>query len=136
MGWTIIQLKPLTTRDGSNWERKLKTAEVWTSLEIYLKVLNGKKDLNGCAYTKGATSHSHLNSASSILNEKGEQKCWKFQWFLNNTIFRKNSVNHHHLNVCHLKLVDLYIMIINVFGVWKFLTKKVLLQKLENWWDY
>ena len=67
------------SNDGSNWEQKLKIGQVWTSLEIYLKVLNGKKVLKGCAYTKGATSHSHLSSTSSILNEKGERKFQKFQ---------------------------------------------------------
>ena len=39
----------IRTRDGSNLYWKLKTGEVWKSLEIYLKVLNGKKELKGCA---------------------------------------------------------------------------------------
>ena len=55
------------SNDGSNWEQKLKIGQ------------NGKKVLKGCAYTKGATSHSHLSSTSSILNAKGERKFQKFQ---------------------------------------------------------
>ena len=51
-------------------------------------------------------------------------------------ISRKKNVNHHHLTVCDLQLVDVYIIKIDAFGVWKVLTKIILLEKLENWCEY
>ena len=51
---------------------------------------------------------------------------------LNRKIFGKNNVSHHHLNVYDLQLVGLYIIRINVFGVWKILTKKDPTRKTEK----
>ena len=43
---------------------------------------------------------------------------------MSNNICWKNNANHHHLDVCDLQVVDLYIIRINVFGAWKILAKK------------
>ena len=137
VGWTVIQMKPLALRDGSNRKQKLKTGKVWKSSEMYLKVLTGRKELKVCTSMKDVTSHSHLGGHFSNLGRERRQKMLKnFQQSLNNKIFRKKNVNHHHLNVYDLQLVDLYIIRINAFGVWKVLTKAILLEKLENWCKY
>ena len=71
---------------------------------------------------------------SVISEEKGERKCKKKKKNSNDLgaiRFEKNA-NHHHLSVCDLQLEYIYIIKINLLGVWKVLTKKVLLEKLEK----
>ena len=121
-------MKPLALRAGSNRKQKLKTGKVWKSSEMYLKVLTGRKELKVCTDgkkvctdvkdRKDVTSHSYLGGHFSNLGRERRQKMLKnFQQSLNNKIFRKKNVNHHHLNVYDLQLVDLYIIRINAFGV-------------------
>ena len=125
LGWIVIQFKPLTLRNRSNWKRKLEIfGQVW-------KCVDWEKGVKVCTPMNNVAWHSHLRCHfSNLERERRKKMLEKLQRALGNTICRKKNVNHHHLNVCNLQLVDLYIIKINAFGVWKVLTKK---SYLESW---
>ena len=121
------------TISNKRWKQLgLKTKD-WRGLEKFRNLFESTEweiGAEGVRLNERCYLTLSLSSAWSILNEKGERKCRKFEWSLSKTIFRKSIVNYYHLNVCDLKLVHLYIIITNVFGVWKFLIKK---SYSKNW---
>ena len=103
-------------RNGSNWKQNLKIGKVWTSLEMYLKAMTGRKELKGCTSMKDVTSHYHLNGHFSNLGRERRKKMLKKLEQSPSKICRKKNVNHHHLTVGKLQFVDLYIIRIDPFG--------------------
>ena len=65
----------ISTGRWKQLETKTKVGKVWTSSEMHLKALTGRKRLRGCTSMKDVTSHSHL-SCHTISEGKG-RKCWK-----------------------------------------------------------
>ena len=86
---------------------------------------------------KDVTSHSHLSRHFSFLRRERRKK------MLKKTSAIPGQQNLHE-NKCQssspkrfdLQMVTLYVIIINTFGVLKALTKKIVLEKLENWCEY
>ena len=123
--WKQLEIKT------KNW----KFWEVWKF--IWKNWLGERKKLKGCTCVKVFTSHYDLSHHFSNLGRERRKKILKkLQRSLSNKICRKKNSNCLYVNVCNLQLVNLYVIRINVFGVWKVLTKEILLEKLQNWCEY
>ena len=140
--WTILafllcglhcnSIQTITTERWKLLETKTKN---WKGLGKFGNVLectDWEKQAE-VLHVKDVTSHSNLSvHFSNFIRERRKKMLKKLQRSLINKICRKMSVNHHHLNVYDLKLVNLYIKRINAFGVWKVFTKKSYSKKLSN----